>query len=1055
MPREQYDKNQMYEYCHQFYSYLQIRQLTTEPTTKEKLRDVYVRDFKPNVQTKLPCFSMVMFNMKRLKFVSIRDNEMVSFLCTLALGPDESIPQNKNSDASKKEKKKKKKKLPQVMLSVDQHLALKNKSKSEKFTTSSYFCRVCNVRLSGEADIQPHRNGNKHKLNCCMMRLEMEMSNMISNKHNIRIETREAFDEAEGTFTLHLECNKDKRVMLQIHNDEKKPVTLTLCEALQYFSHCELDDPNGVAITKSSVTIKPGSKYEILAKCSSSEPGLEKIPILFCFTMANDKFMMMRHLLLDTQSEFTEELAPTAPYKPPPRASLKFSANRIVRGRRLAKYEFDELKLVLGLKPYDVPMTLRTLTNHGLKPFVGMSEKLNKELKKLLESFEKPLSAKNYKRFQTLLYLEEIQMEVDMRKYDMDDACMKIAKDNRQFFSLVIPGLAEQRPSILKGDCLYVEKKSSTDRNDVKEYEGFVHKINGTELCVAFDDGFHSTYMNGGPLKIRFTPNRTPIRLQHRAVSLAKTFKLGKLIFPDGQNVPKIDSDPKLLLFDKELESNKEQLRAIEMIVAGSSGPNPYVIFGPPGTGKTVTLVEAMKQVVKSDDKCHILACASCNTAADLITQRLLKHVSRSKVFRMYALSRSPALISEDILKVSNYDKKTGKFFYPTKGKLMEFQFIITTLITAGRLAGAVFPAKHFTHVFIDEAGQATEPEALIAIAGILDTRDKNNHGQLILAGDPKQLGPIIKSPTAVKNGLEVSFLERLMQTNQVYQRANGNDFDSRFITKLLQNYRSHPSILKVPNELFYENELQERADKSVTSALCRWTGLPKQDFPVIFHSIISKEEREGRNPSFYNVAEVSVVVNYVTELLSSRRAGINVKPSSIGIISPYNQQVHKIRKALKLQQSRKKSNGELKGIDLTQVTVGCTEEYQGQEKLIIIISTVRSDPNLLQVDNKFRLGFLRNPKRFNVAMTRAKALLIVVGNPHVLVLDANWKRFIEHCQENNAMAGIPFSPKKDIDHLIEQFMMCDIGKDIDMSALDEEMLSTINQESNPGRSEA
>lgn len=132
-------------------------------------------------------------------------------------------------------------------------------------------------------------------------------------------------------------------------------------------------------------------------------------------------------------------------------------------------------------------------------------------------------------------------------------------------------------------------------------------------------------------------------------------------------------------LFDRNLEKNPEQYQAVQHIVAGSSKPAPYLVFGPPGTGtagtsvtpglcssltvlsnlgcpvcsgKTVTVVEAIKQIEKTQVSCHILACAPSNSAADLLCRKILDHVDEHKVFRMYASSRDPNVVPEE-LKVS------------------------------------------------------------------------------------------------------------------------------------------------------------------------------------------------------------------------------------------------------------------------------------------------------------------------------------------------------------------------------------------------------------------
>merc|ERR1711988_851230 len=134
-----------------------------------------------------------------------------------------------------------------------------------------------------------------------------------------------------------------------------------------------------------------------------------------------------------------------------------------------------------------------------------------------------------------------------------------------------------------------------------------------------------------------------------------------------------------------------------------------------------------------------------------------------------------------------------------------------------------------------------------------------------------------------------------------------------------------------------------------------------------------------------------AIVVQYVQDLLETKDGAKKVEPSEIGIISPYRRQVQKIRDSM----NRKFQN---KYRDWKNITVGSTEEFQGQERRIIIISTVRSKPALLQSDYEHKLGFLNNPKRFNVAITRAKALMVVVGNPS-LVHGQVVERFAQvHC---------------------------------------------------------
>merc|ERR1711988_1204171 len=146
-----------------------------------------------------------------------------------------------------------------------------------------------------------------------------------------------------------------------------------------------------------------------------------------------------------------------------------------------------------------------------------------------------------------------------------------------------------------------------------------------------------------------------------------------------------------------------------------------------------------------------------------------------------------------------------------------------------------------------------------------------------------------------------------------------------------------------------------------------------------------------------------AIVVQYVQDLLETKDGAKKVEPSEIGIISPYRRQVQKIRDSM----NRKFQN---KYRDWKNITVGSTEEFQGQERRIIIISTVRSKPALLQSDYEHKLGFLNNPKRFNVAITRAKALMVVVGNPYLLCMDKWWKDLLKYIVENRCYKGVDFS---------------------------------------------
>ncbi|KAM9351147.1 putative helicase mov-10-B.1 [Symphorus nematophorus] len=142
--------------------------------------------------------------------------------------------------------------------------------------------------------------------------------------------------------------------------------------------------------------------------------------------------------------------------------------------------------------------------------------------------------------------------------------------------------------------------------------------------------------------------------------------------------------------------------------------------------------------------------------------------------------------------------------------------------------------------------------------------------------------------------------------------------------------------------------------------------------------------------------------MDYVRKLLQThgKRGLATISPSDIGIIAPYRKQVQKIRKALD------KIGKDFKFKNMNTLKVGSVEEFQGQERRVIMVSTVRSSPNYVDIDKQFNLGFVKNEKRFNVAVTRAKALLIVVGNPRVLSTDPTWDRFIQYCRDEGGYTG-------------------------------------------------
>ncbi|KAJ0023976.1 hypothetical protein NQD34_003875 [Periophthalmus magnuspinnatus] len=750
----------------------------------------------------------------------------------------------------------------------------------------------------------------------------------------------------------------------------------------------------------------PGEVYEVKVLYRLSHYGYFPATLYFEFCPelpGSAPFCIVREIEAAAKTPLAVELGPVAPYKPFQAVNYKPVDTVIVDGVPPESTVTHPGTITVKLGDYKYPLYIKDLALRRLEDSEYFSAAMRQKLEAVKNLLGCPLKMKNYDhRFHLLLYLEEIQMEVDIRKYDMRNEPMILDKSNKKLLVLKVPGVAENRPSVLRGDCLRVSKSEDT-ASPITLFNGYVHRVELERVKLGFSRRLLQTFINNMKFNVEFTINRFPIKMQHRAVELAVKNKLGDVLFPTKASLSTVPV-PKLSMFNRQLENNPEQYAAVQRIVAGSSKPAPHLVFGPPGTGKTITLVEAMNQVSRAHPDAHILACAPSNSACDLLCERLFVHMDPHQVYRLYASNRDPNAVPKPLLKHCNWDERQDAFVFPKKESLMKYKILVTTMITAGRLVSGGVPVGHFTYIFVDEGGQAVEPECVISIAGsLLSPGD----GQLVLAGDPKQLGPILRSPLALQYGLGISLLERLMTQNDLYQKTtDSGHFDTRFVTKLLRNYRSHAAILKVPNEMFYENELQVFADQWERETYCKWTHLPKKGFPIIFHGVMGKDEREANSPSFFNVSEIEVLMDYLVKLIETQgKKGLpKLSAKDIGIIAPYRKQVEKIRKALNSVKAVSQWS------DVKELKVGSVEEFQGQERKIIMVSTVRSSINYVKMDKDFNIGFLSNEKRFNVAVTRARSLLIVVGNPVILNKDPTWNKFISYCVNEKAYTGFDFN---------------------------------------------
>lgn len=863
------------------------------------------------------------------------------------------------------------------------------------------FCKLCKVAFPS-VDSQNHLQSSRHRLGEVMYR-QGTHDTSAQDLRNIRITCEAPLIATTNFHTKSVNPGEAVAIHFTVLN-----ASASQTRALQSWG-CPSVPPGIEFLQQSGHELHPGDTVKLQMRVCLQTIGVYRFSVFFSFADTQgghftvEKCPVSISCVDDLVTTLEADRAPkNRRYTQIPKHLPK--AEAVEPGTRPPKSGNDNLEKGEPLKTYDMPGKMRSFINRSFKDIGSkLDDDTRTEMMALRHMCEEGVRFPTYtQRFSALLYCEEAQMDVDIKQYDMEGVSMT-QRRNSGLLVLEVPGLAENRPSVLRGDHLYVRIMAADGTLREVSYQGFVHEVEQTRLILGFGRGLSDQFVPNMKFHVEFVNNRHPLRLQHRAVELAdERPDMEHLLFPSYDTIGSwgtllIDPSSPLTFYSRNPAPNDEQAKAIRHIVAGTSRPAPYIVFGPPGTGKTFTIVEAMKQVVKNLPDARILACAPSNSAVDNMAEKLCDHLPKDALYRLNAASRPISSIPEKILEFSNVDRQTGMYEYPKRSEMEKKKIIICTLISAGRLASARFLPGHFTHVFVDEASQATEPETMVTISGILNvSRDMDKGGQLVMAGDPKQLGPILRSPLARQWKLDTSLMERLMQDFEPFKRRprpqSGEYYDSRVLTKLVKNYRSHPAILKPPNELFYEGELLPQADALLSERMCGWDSLPRPDVPLIFHAVVGEDMQEHNSPSFYNPQEISVLMNYIDKLVNKRSPkGTIIKEEHIGIITPYRKQVQKIRTELKKKR-------------IDNLKVGSVEEFQGQERLIIIISAVRSQPSFLQTDMKFGLGFLTNHKRFNVAVTRAKALLVVIGNPNVLCCNSSWSHFIEYCKKEGAL---------------------------------------------------
>jgi putative helicase MOV10L1/helicase MOV-10 len=465
---------------------------------------------------------------------------------------------------------------------------------------------------------------------------------------------------------------------------------------------------------------------------------------------------------------------------------------------------------------------------------------------------------------------------------------------------------------------------------------------------------------------------------------------------------------------------NHEQKTAVENICLQNYGTVPYIISGPPGTGKTKTLIETALQLLKNVEQVsHILVCAPSEPATDTLAERLRHHLQPHELLRLNRPSRSFNEVPDALLPYCNIDN--NMFAFPEFEQLMRFRVVVTScrdacLLMYSRMTNAdlydaeyglsarIHPFRtrkfeevglHWTALLLDEAAQATEPEALLplhVIAPPLTSPKLTFTPLFVMAGDQCQLGPKTSMPqTPLRRSLFARLIARSVYANHPLARGRAGEAPPPLtpamlpilrppFTNLIRNYRSHPAILAMPSKLFYFDTLLAEALRPVLT-LGMWDGWTGKRWPILYHNNKSPDDLERDGGGWFNDGEATLALQYATRL-STHLGG---RQKEICIMSPFKAQVRRLRKLARSPT-----------FQLFDVNIGPTEAFQGLEHGVVILCVTRSRQRFVEKDKELNWGIIGQPNTMNVALTRAKYGLIILGDQDVLWDDPHWRAVLQ-----------------------------------------------------------
>lgn len=414
------------------------------------------------------------------------------------------------------------------------------------------------------------------------------------------------------------------------------------------------------------------------------------------------------------------------------------------------------------------------------------------------------------------------------------------------------------------------------------------------------------------------------------------------------------------------------------------------IVHGPPGTGKTTTLVEAIYETLHRENQ--VLVCAQSNMAVDWISEKLVdrgvpvlrignptrvndKMLSftyerrfenhpdypqlwniRKAIRELYSRSRKGAERENIRLKINSLkDRATELEIRINETLFSEARVIACTLVSS---ANRILAGHKFGTLFIDEAAQALEAACWIAI---------RKADRVVLAGDHCQLPPTIKCIEAARGGLDQTLMQQIVRNKP------------ETVSLLKLQYRMNDEIMRFSSEWFYNGELQSAPEVKYRSIL-------DFDTPIVWvntEGLECNEEFVGESFGRINKEEASLSISQLQEYITKiGKERILEERIDFGLISPYKAQVQYLRQLVRKEPFFKPFRH--------LITVNTVDGFQGQERDVILISLVRAN-------EKGQIGFLNDLRRMNVAITRARMKLIILGDASTLTKHPFYKKLYEY----------------------------------------------------------